>query len=777
MITFIISPLLLTSSLALQAGVVLNVDSIVLTLDHQEKVRSLLWVEVNSMQEVSAYPIHNHFYLSEATETEDFEDIPNASFAKRLDHSMNPTSDKWLPDLYMLASINDVNVLNKYFTFFHDLGVSMNFQYMVLPESENQREQQVIRKLHEFDPGYFINPDAIYVGVPSKKKEVKALFENDNFWLVTNDQYARADELIEKLEDKILLTSHHDELKKALLSTMVSNNPEIPEMSHSLRMNLLKTSVALLEKSPILPLQTDTLCLISKDPYGEMANVLRHYVYLITDIGDILKSKAPILADYNPMLPDIFQGRDLIFMGTVDEFDPVFFNTGLLVPLKDEKYDYLLPQQLFGSISISGSIIENSLLDQFTSRSINSFGKLGFAPPESVGLSMDHLDSISRIIENGINQHAFPGCQLAMAIGGSVVYDKSFGYLTYDSLIPVYHSTLFDLASVTKVAGSLMMAMKLYDEQKLDLDQTISYYLPRYAESNKKQITIKSLLSHQAGLLPYVPFWKRVLSGDMLDSFYYASIDDELKDQRSYGMQPTTLLRDSLSQWILSSPLLKYDSVPYYSYSDIGFMIIQQVLEEIAGMPMDEYLDENFYRPLGLNRMLFNPRQYAINLFEIAPTEYDSYYRSEQIWGKVHDRNAAILDGVAGHAGLFANAQDMLVLFQMALQGGTYNGKRFFSQETLNTFNKQYFPDNRRGLGWDKKSDIVKNVSDFASDESYGHTGFTGTMVWVDPKYDLVFVFLSNRVHPNADNRKLNELDIRTKIQDIVYEAIQSKNH
>ncbi len=754
-----------------------EIDSIMVSLSHQDKVKSLLWVEVSSLSDINRFPSHQHFFVSGVMSHETLKSLTNITLARRLDSSLNPSLQEHLPDLAYLAMIDEEDILNDYFEFLRALGLSLNYQYLILPKTDNQREQLLIDKLSEFDSSYFIDPSVIQAGIPKKKKEVKTIFDEHDFWLVDSKNYARAESMIHKLDDKLLLTRKEDLIRNALFGSFVNKTADTPQFPYKLSLAIKKSAVALLESGPILPLMADTLCLISQDPYGDLANMLRKYAYVITDLDEIFQSSAPILADHNPMLPGYFGERALIYVGTIDQFDPDFFNAGLIIPRVDEIYSYLLPQQLFGAVSITGRIAKNyHLLDRFENRTIESYGKLGYAPAQSVGLNQSHLDSITRIIEDGIMQNAFPGCQLALAVEGSVVFDESFGHLTYDGLIPVYPSTVFDLASVTKVSSTLMMAMKLHDDGLLDIHEAISHYLPKYEASNKKDISLKSLLSHQAGLLPYVPFWKRVLSGDFLDPFYYVSTSDEMLDLRSYGMEPSSLLRDSLSQWILTSSLLKYDSLPYYSYSDIGFMILQEVLEEIAGESMDSYLDRHFYHPLGLNRTKFNPKQSSINLFEIAPTEYDSYYRSEQIWGEVHDRNAAILDGVAGHAGLFSNARDMLVLFQMILQGGTYNGIRFIGEETLEVFNKRYFPDNRRGLGWDKRSEVVKNVSDYASEESFGHTGFTGTMVWVDPKYDLVFIFLSNRIHPNANNRKLNQLDIRTKIQDIVYEAIQAKN-
>jgi CubicO group peptidase (beta-lactamase class C family) len=204
-------------------------------------------------------------------------------------------------------------------------------------------------------------------------------------------------------------------------------------------------------------------------------------------------------------------------------------------------------------------------------------------------------------------------------------------------------------------------------------------------------------------------------------------------------------------------------------------MILHQLVQVVSGNTLDEYLFKNFYEPLGLKRICFNPMDHGFERFEIAPTEYDYYFRDELVWGEVHDRNAAVFGGVAGHAGLFSNARELLTIMQTLVQGGSYGGHQLLLPATINYFNQQFYPNNRRALGWDKLDEGLKNFSTFSSPASFGHTGFTGTMVWADPLYNLTFVFLSNRIYPNANNHKLNRLDIRTRLQDVVYEALITK--
>jgi CubicO group peptidase (beta-lactamase class C family) len=232
-------------------------------------------------------------------------------------------------------------------------------------------------------------------------------------------------------------------------------------------------------------------------------------------------------------------------------------------------------------------------------------------------------------------------------------------------------------------------------------------------------------------------------------------------------------MRDSLENWLVSSNLLKKFSGIYH-YSDLGFMILHQVVEAVTGQSIDQYVYEQYYQPLGLERTVFNPLSNGFEIYETAPTEYDDHLRDEQVWGNVHDRNAAVFGGVAGHAGLFSNTRDLAVILQMMLQGGHYGGKQFLNPQTLDTFNSRYYIKNRRGLGWDKPGRYNPQISALASPSSFGHSGFTGTMVWADPEYDLIYVFLSNRIFPNADNQKLNNLDIRKRIHTLIYKSINA---
>ena len=312
----------------------------------------------------------------------------------------------------------------------------------------------------------------------------------------------------------------------------------------------------------------------------------------------------------------------------------------------------------------------------------------------------------------------------------------------------------------------------LIDQGKIHLDDSISQYLNQFNGSNKSSVTIRQLLAHQGGMRSYVPFWSMMMDGDRMDAFYYKTAEDEARDIRTYGMEPDPIMLDSLKSFIVKSRLTK--NPDSYQYSDLGFMVLHLIVEEVSGQAFDEFLMTNFYEPMGLTRTTFNPIRSGFSPKEIAPTEFDERYRNYQVWGEVHDRNALVFGGIAGHAGLFSTAQDLAKMMAMFMNDGFYGGKQYLKPETLELLNARYFDHYRRGLGWDKKDGKKDSASDLASDTSYGHTGFTGTMVWADPAYDLIYVFLSNRIYPDSNNWKLGILNTRTAIHDTLYRSIES---
>lgn len=398
--------------------------------------------------------------------------------------------------------------------------------------------------------------------------------------------------------------------------------------------------------------------------------------------------------------------------------------------------------------------------------------------PEETRIALQAVDSIA---QDAVARKVFPGCVVLAAHKGEIIYHKAFGRYEFDAASPAMSpESIFDLASVTKVSATTVSIMKLYDEGKVSLDGTLKDYLPWVKGSDKENLKIRDILLHQAGLVPFIAFYKETLNGNNSPKpgFY------ELKPQKGYGVRVAEnfYLRDdwedTLLQRIRTSPLGPANK---YVYSDNDFIFLGKIVEQISGMSLDEYTRKTFYNKMGMFSTGFVPR----NRFPaecMVPTENDTYFRKQTIRGDVHDEGAAMFGGVAGHAGLFSNAYDLSLLYQMLLNKGTFNGVRYLRPETVQLFSAYNSKISRRGLGFDKpeKDNLLRKdpyPSLLASPSTFGHTGFTGTCVWVDPQYDLVYIFLSNRAFPTRDNNKLSQLLIRGKIQDAIYKSLGADTH
>lgn len=358
---------------------------------------------------------------------------------------------------------------------------------------------------------------------------------------------------------------------------------------------------------------------------------------------------------------------------------------------------------------------------------------------------------------------------------GRIAYHKAFGHFNYDSAAPVTTGSVFDMASVTKISATTLAIMKLYDQGKILLNKKLVDYLPEVKGSNKEKLLIKDLLLHQAGLIPFIPFYKEVIDADGTarpDLFASVSSDSfSIKVAGSFYMKKEWT--DTMFSRILQSPLGQHGK---YVYSDNDFIFLAKVVEAVTGTTLDTYVHRAFYRPMNLSTAGFKPTGYMA-VENIAPSEDEPYFRKQLIHGTVHDPGAAMFGGVAGHAGLFSNAYDMAVIMQMLLNGGTYNGKRYLQKETIDLFTAYHNKNSRRGLGFDKpEKDNYKREEPYpclsASPFTFGHTGFTGTCVWADPKYNLVYVFLSNRLTPDGTNNKLVRMNVRTEILEALYKAL-----
>ncbi|MFI5171487.1 MAG: glycoside hydrolase family 3 N-terminal domain-containing protein [Chitinophagales bacterium] len=392
-----------------------------------------------------------------------------------------------------------------------------------------------------------------------------------------------------------------------------------------------------------------------------------------------------------------------------------------------------------------------------------------YSIPEETGMDPAYLTKIDSIVKSMIAKEAAPGCQVFVAKNGKVVWDKAYGHFKYDKKQKVELNSIYDLASVTKTSATIVSLMKLYDDSLFDISKKVIDYLPETKGTTIANLKLSDILTHQSGLPAWIPFYKETLKEDgTLDPLYYNQ--SKIKGFTT-PVAEGIFMRDDYKDtvWnIIENVTLKEKK---YVYSDLGLYISRRIFERIANKPLEVFANTYFYDRLGMQTTEFNP----LNKFpksQIVPTENDNYFRYQTVQGYVHDMGAAMMGGVEGHAGLFSNAEDLGILYQMLLNGGDYGGTHYLDERTIKLWTKKQSIISRRGLGFDKPDmENTSPTSNYASGETYGHQGFTGICVWVDPKYDLIYIFLSNRVQPKADPNKLVTEGTRNKIMDVVYES------
>ncbi|NSW94563.1 MAG: serine hydrolase [Bacteroidales bacterium] len=405
--------------------------------------------------------------------------------------------------------------------------------------------------------------------------------------------------------------------------------------------------------------------------------------------------------------------------------------------------------------------------------------RLKYGLPENAGLSSEKLNrNIDSIALAGLKAKAYPGCQVMVARKGIVVFWKTYGFHTYENRIAVREDDLFDLASVTKVSSTLAGLMLLDSEGKFSPDKTLGEYVPFFRNSNKEKLMMKDILTHQAGLTAWIPFWRETVKND---SVFRKNIFSH-ESSRKYPLEVADGLfinkkyRHKIFNEIKKSPL----GEKKYVYSDLAFIISPEIIEQLTGEKWYEFVTLNVYHKIGAFDMVFNPYM-RYPLSRIVPTEYDSLFRKQLLHGTVHDEGAAMLGGISGHAGLFSTANDLMKLMELYRRMGEYGGERIISEEVMKRYTSVQFPENnnRRGLGFDKP--LLNNSelspkdaypSKSASMKSFGHSGYTGTFVWIDPVYDISYVFLSNRVYPTRNNNLLSDMNIRSDILESIYKSI-----
>ncbi|MCK4287796.1 MAG: serine hydrolase [Bacteroidales bacterium] len=450
----------------------------------------------------------------------------------------------------------------------------------------------------------------------------------------------------------------------------------------------------------------------------------------------------------------------------------------LIISYQDNQVSQEISAQIiFGGIAAKGKLPVTASFDFPINTGFETDKiRLKYTVPEEFNIQANDIYIIDSTAISGIENKAYPGCQIIAGKDGKIFYNKTFGSFTYQNKIPVKKEDLYDLASITKIAATTIAIMKLSDEGKIDIDQQVSKYLPYLKGTDKEKIIIRELLAHQAKFQSWIPYFKSTLIDVKLDTLIY---NDKISENFPVRVAENIYIRKNyfynIIDSIIQSPPMENNK---YKYSDLGFYLLKEIIENITNQPIEDYVTEIFYKPLGLTTLTYLPRN-KFELSRIVPTEDDKIFRKQLLHGDVHDPGAAMLGGVSGHAGLFSNANDMAIFMQMLLQNGEYAGINYVDTLTVKEFTKQQFPlnDNRRGIGFDKPLPVYDEdgpTCKSASLESFGHSGFTGTYAWADPENNLIYIFLSNRVHPDVSNNKITELDIRTNIHQAIYDALEN---
>jgi len=449
----------------------------------------------------------------------------------------------------------------------------------------------------------------------------------------------------------------------------------------------------------------------------------------------------------------------------------------------NETTQELAPQVLFGARPSKG-ILPVTVSSQYpygVGGYMKSLKRLSYGTPESVGLDSKILDQIDEVAEKAIRIQATPGANVLVVKNGKVIFERSYGQLEYKKSPKVNSETVYDLASITKVLATTQAVMFLQSRGELKMVKSLGDYLPELKGTNKEKLTLKDVMAHEAGLVAFIPYYARTVEGgNWKPEYFHATSSPGFSRPVSNEMFGNDALRDSIWHWTIESRLTSKPSgrpKHNYVYSDLTMYFMQAIVERIVNQPLEVFLEQNFYAPLGLHTMTFNPFA-KMPLDNIAPTENDVAFRKRQVQGYVHDPGAAMYGGVAGHAGLFGTANDLAVMMQLMLNKGYYGDVRLMSGGTVSAFTKRQSTLSRRGWGWDKpdpEKGSGGSAGDLAPKSTFGHTGFTGTCVWADPENDLIYVFLSNRVYPDGNNTRLLKENIRTEIHDIIYQSFVKK--
>ena len=534
----------------------------------------------------------------------------------------------------------------------------------------------------------------------------------------------------------------------------------------------------------------------SERDWVDLHKKLRNYNLVITGIQGINiypSQKYGTTEIQRKAVAEIIQGNNTVavFFGNayaLKHFENIHHSDGLILAYQNKTLNQELAAQLvFGAIDADAKLPVSvdrrfKINDGIQLKKNNC---LSYTIPEEIKINSVELENkIDSIAFLGIDSAAYPGCQVLITKNGKVIFHKCYGYHTYEKIQKVKPENLYDWASITKVTGPLPALMKLVDENKINLDASFSRYWPNFKGTNKESLKVREILAHQSGLASWIPFWQMAAkkNGSLDRSVFKHRPTKKINVRVSNQLFMNEEFRETMNDTIQNSELLPRKK---YLYSGLSFYLYPEIISNFVDESYENYLKKTFYESLGANTITYNPYKF-FPLRNIIPTETDDFFRKEVLHGFVHDEGAAMMGGISGNAGLFGTTNDLAKLFQMYLQKGYFGGKRYISEKTINEFIRVQFPknDNRRGLGFDKP--LIDNYENKlkdaypavdASKNSFGHSGFTGTFAWADPNNQMLFIFMSNRVHPTRENHKLYQLNIRTAMHQAIYDSIKKSSH
>ena len=682
----------------------------------------------------------------------------------------------------------------------------LGFNGLIFTDALNMKGASDFKKPGEIELAAFLAGNDVLLISEDIPKAMEFLINSYNEEVITEKRLAYSVKKILYAKYKVGL-NHYQPVKTAYLYDDLNsvNDDALYEEAMDNALTVIKNNRAIL---PIKDLQEKKIAYINfGDDSGEIfLNELKKYGEVdwvkangLDDYIQKLKSYNYVIIGFhksndNPWKKFEFSENELVWLYEIARTNTVILDVfarpyamldlkttanfeGVVMSYQNSEISQKLSAQLiFGAREAKGKL-PVSLGEDFPLNTIlktKSLRRLQYGTPESVGINSYKLKKIDSLATLGIREGMYPGTQILVARKGKVVYKKNFGYHEYANKIEVMDSTVYDLASLTKILASLPLVMQLVDKKELGMNTKLSEMLPEYKNSNKANITLKEMLSHYARLKAWIPFYRYTLNEDKTEVSpkYYSDIPD--KDFNVQVAQNLYMRRDYMDTIFKTIRESDLNSRLEYKYSDLPYYILKRYFERKFSKPMEQIVQENLYESLGANYMTYLPLE-KFSKDNIPPTEQDNIFRNQKVQGYVHDQGAAMLGGVSGHAGLFSNANDVAKIMQMYLWKGFYGGKRYFDPDVLDLFNTCYYCDKnvRRGVGFDKPQLGTSGPTcGCVSMTSFGHSGFTGTFAWADPEQEIVYVFLSNRTFPDAENRKLIKSDLRSKIQEAIYEAI-----